>query len=191
MTVSKPQLRAKALSQRRALSTDQRLSFSLEIEKRLLEHLKENITETHHLLTYRALAEEVDTTTLFETPPCPIYAPRMHGGKDMHWFEITEGTNWITGSFGILEPENGSDWNHEHGSTILLCPLVGFDRSGSRLGMGKGCFDRWLEKFQNRIDTIIGLAFSCQELPSIPVEPHDIPLQTIITEKEIITCLTT
>jgi len=191
MSASKPQLRTEALFKRRALSADQRDRFSLEIESLLFEHLKESITADHHLLAYRALPEEVDTTALFETPPCHIYAPRMHGSKDMHWLRVTEKTKWISGRFGILEPEDGTDWNHEHGSAILLCPLVGFDRKGNRLGMGKGCFDRWLGRFQPRIDAIVGLAFSCQELPFIPVESHDIPLQTIITEKEVISCPTT
>ncbi|MDT8376736.1 MAG: 5-formyltetrahydrofolate cyclo-ligase [Mariprofundaceae bacterium] len=191
MTASKSQLRTEALARRRALSADQRNSFSLEIERRLFEHLKQSITEEHHLLAYRALSEEVDTTALFMTPPCHIYAPRMHGGRDMHWLGVTEKTNWISGAFGIPEPESGPDWNHEQGSAILLCPMVGFDRKGNRLGMGKGCFDRWLEQFQSRIDSVIGLAFSCQELPAIPAEAHDIPLQTIITEKEIISCPTT
>jgi len=191
MTTTKSQLRIEALAKRRALSIDKRKGFSQEIERRLFKHLKASITEDHHLLAYRALSEEADTAALFEAPPCHIYAPRMHGGEDMHWLEVTCETSWISGTFGILEPENGSDWNHEHGSAILLCPMVGFDRSGNRLGMGKGCFDRWLEKFQPRIDTIIGLAFSCQELTAIPAESHDIPLQTIITEKEIISCPTT
>lgn len=191
MTVLKNQLRTESLARRQALSSGKRNRLSLEIEGLLVEHLKEIITEEHHLLAYRALPDEVDTTALFETPPCHIYAPRMHGSKDMHWLQVNEKTNWISGSFGILEPESGSDWNHEYGSAILLCPLVGFDRRGNRLGMGKGCFDRWLERFQSRIDSIIGLAFSCQELPAIPVESHDIPLHTIITEKEVISCPTT
>ncbi len=191
MTATKSQLRIEALAKRRALSINERKRFSLEIEQRLFDHLKEDLTEAHHLLAYRALPEEVDTAALFATPPCRIYAPRMHGGEDMHWLEVTRETAWISGTFGIPEPESGSDWNHEHGSAILLCPLVGFDRTGNRLGMGKGCFDRWLERFQSRIDSVIGLAFSCQELPSIPSESHDIPLQTIITEKEIISCPTT
>jgi 5-formyltetrahydrofolate cyclo-ligase len=112
----------------------------------------------------------------------------MHGGEDMHWLGVTKNTTWIRGTFGILEPENGPDWADEATPAILLCPLVGFDRSGNRLGMGRGCFDRWLEKFQHRIDAIIGLAFSCQEVAAVPVEDHDIPLHAIITEKEVISC---
>lgn len=188
VTLSKQQLRTDALAARRDLTTDLKQHYSLAIEQRLFAHLKAHAPENHHLLAYRALPDEVDTAALFESPPCRIYAPRMHGREEMHWLGITESTTWIRGSFGILEPANGPDWSDEIGSTVLLCPLVGFDRNGNRLGMGKGCFDRWLSKFQHRIDAMIGLAFSCQELASIPAEPHDIPLNTIITEKELITC---
>lgn len=188
MTTSKHQLRTHALAKRRELATDLKQRYSLEIENQLFKHLKITAPLNHHLLAYRSLPEEVDTAKLFATPPCQIYAPRMHGRNDMHWFGVTKNTIWTKGTFGILEPESGPDWSDETSSAILLCPLVGFDRAGNRLGMGRGCFDRWLEKFQHRIDSIIGLAFSCQELPSIPTEPHDVPLQTIITEKEIISC---
>ncbi|MES0372505.1 MAG: 5-formyltetrahydrofolate cyclo-ligase [Mariprofundaceae bacterium] len=188
MTASKQQLRTRALAKRRELTTDLKQHYSQDIEMRLFSHLEEIAPENHHLLVYRSLPDEVDTASLFATPPCLIYAPRMHGRDDMHWLGITKNTVWIEGRFGILEPESGPDWSDETNSTILLCPLVGFDRTGNRLGMGRGCFDRWLEKFQHRIDSIIGLAFSCQELPDIPAQPHDIPLQTIITEKEIISC---
>ncbi|MDX8403807.1 MAG: 5-formyltetrahydrofolate cyclo-ligase [Mariprofundaceae bacterium] len=188
MTHSKQQLRTTALANRRGLSELLRQRSSLEIEHRLFEYLKNSAPDNHHLLAYRALPDEVDTTALFANPPCRIYAPRMHEREDMHWFSVTENTTWIKGRFDIMEPEQGADWAEETDPAILLMPLVGFDRSGNRLGMGKGCFDRWLSKYQHRINTIIGLAFSCQEITSIPVEAHDIPLQIIITEKEIISC---
>lgn len=188
MNTPKHQLRMLALANRKELAIELKQQYSLEIERRLFEHLNKTAPENHHLLAYRSLPEEVDTTKLFASPPCQIYAPRMHGRDDMHWLGITDNTTWIEGTFGIQEPQNGHDWSDENSPAILLCPLVGFDRTGNRLGMGKGCFDRWLEKFQHRIDSIIGLAFSCQELPDIPAEPHDVPLQTIITEKEIISC---
>ncbi|PJC70988.1 MAG: 5-formyltetrahydrofolate cyclo-ligase, partial [Zetaproteobacteria bacterium CG_4_8_14_3_um_filter_59_5] len=70
----------------------------------------------------------------------------------------------------------------------LLCPLVGFDRCGNRLGMGKGCFDRWLDGMKNHILLGVGLAFACQECPRIPAEAHDMPLDIIITEGETIAC---
>jgi len=186
----KPQLRLDALTRRRNLSDELKQQYSLDIERRLLGHLTVNAPDNHHLLAYRSLPDEVDTAAIFDNTPCQIYAPRMHGRNEMHWFGITKETEWLKGTFGIEEPASGPDWADEESPAILLCPLVGFDRAGNRLGMGKGCFDRWLDAHQHRITEIIGLAFSCQELASIPNEPHDIPLNTIITEKEVISCQT-
>ncbi|MFC1536975.1 5-formyltetrahydrofolate cyclo-ligase [Pseudomonadota bacterium] len=188
LIIDKQQLRLNALESRRSLSTELKLQYSVEIERHLLSHLKYNAPDNHHLLAYRSLPDEVDTAAIFANTPCQIYAPRMHGRSDMHWFGITEHTEWLKGPFGIDEPAHGPDWADEESPAILLCPLVGFDRNGNRLGMGKGCFDRWLNRHQGRITEIIGLAFSCQELSAIPVESHDIPLHTIITEKEVISC---
>lgn len=185
---SKQQLRTRALAVRSELPPELKRQYSLAIEKRLFHYLRESAPDEHHLLAYRALPDEVDTAALFASPPCTIYAPRMHGREDMHWLGVGSETSWITGAFGILEPESGPDWADEKSPAVLLCPLVAFDRKGNRLGMGKGCFDRWLEKYRSRMDLIIGLAFSCQEIDAIPAEAHDIPLHTVITEKEVIAC---
>lgn len=186
----KQQLRLDALARRRDLSDELKHQYSLDIERHLFSYLKCNAPDNHHLLAYRALPDEVDTARIFTAPPCRIYAPRVHGRNDMHWLGITGKTHWLKGTFGIEEPVDGPDWADEESPAILLCPLVGFDRSGNRLGMGKGCFDRWLAEHRHRITEIIGLAFSCQELAAIPNEAHDIPLHTIITEKEVISCQT-
>jgi len=106
----------------------------------------------------------------------------------MHWLRILPDSLWHHGSFNISEPDQGELWQAETGTTILICPLVGFDRTGNRLGMGKGFFDRWLERHRQDIDILIGLAFTCQEVPHIPAEAHDIPLDAIITEKGWISC---
>jgi 5-formyltetrahydrofolate cyclo-ligase len=68
---------------------------------------------------------------------------------------------------------------------MALCfvPMVAFDPDGFRLGQGKGYYDRFLEKFQGHK---VGVGFSWQEAAGhIPVEPHDQPLETIVTERGI------
>lgn len=184
----KQQLRSHALFVRSELAPELKQQYSLEIERSLFLHLKSDAPDDHHLLTYRSLPDEVDTAALFASPPCTLYAPRMHGRNEMHWLRVTPETEWVRGAFGIPEPAGGEDWAIEESPAVLLCPLVGFDRAGNRLGMGKGCFDRWLAQHRHRIDAVIGLAFSCQELEKIPAEAHDIPLDTIITEREVIRC---
>lgn len=66
----------------------------------------------------------------------------------------------------------------------LLIPLLAFDRRGGRLGYGGGYYDRTLEAFRKagRRVLAVGVAFAAQEMNDLPVEPHDQPLDWVITE---------
>ena len=65
---------------------------------------------------------------------------------------------------------------------VLFVPLVSFT-TGARLGQGGGHYDRWLA---DHPDTVaIGLAWDCQLVDALPIEPHDIPLTAIITPTRI------
>lgn len=66
--------------------------------------------------------------------------------------------------------------------TIILLPLVGFDRSGNRLGQGAGHYDRALERLPDALR--IGIAWSVQEAENIPADTWDVPLDAILTERE-------
>jgi 5-formyltetrahydrofolate cyclo-ligase len=67
---------------------------------------------------------------------------------------------------------------------ILLVPLAVFDGQGQRIGYGAGHYDRAIARLHagGKQPVLIGVAFDCQETPSIPAEPHDVPLHAILTE---------
>lgn len=65
---------------------------------------------------------------------------------------------------------------------LLLCPLLGFDRSGGRIGQGGGHFDRHFAAHPAALR--VGIAWSVQEVDTIPLEPHDLPLDAVLTEQE-------
>ncbi|PZM07642.1 5-formyltetrahydrofolate cyclo-ligase [Rhizobium tubonense] len=67
---------------------------------------------------------------------------------------------------------------------IMLVPLSAFDRTGHRIGYGAGHYDRAIDRlWQKGLDPqLIGIAFDCQEVPSVPAEPHDVRLDAILTE---------
>ena len=187
-STSKQAQRDEALRYRKALSVHQRKEYSQTILSSLQQYLENQDPQTECLLTYHALPSEVDANALLQQSGFQIYAPVTHHHEHMEWHRVSSSTQWSTGSFGILEPDSGDLWHAQAGTSTLICPLAAFDRRGSRLGMGKGCFDYWLGRHRQSIQQIVGLAFSCQEVASIPVEGHDMPMDCIITEKEIIEC---
>ena len=66
--------------------------------------------------------------------------------------------------------------------TLLCVPLVGFDAAGYRLGYGGGYYDRTLASLAPRPRTI-GIGYACTRLDTIHPQPHDIPLDRILTEE--------
>lgn len=70
---------------------------------------------------------------------------------------------------------------------ILLMPLSAFDRLGGRVGYGRGYYDRAVAGLRaaGRFPRLIGIAFSVQEVAAVPMEPHDAPLDMIVTERDV------
>ena len=96
----------------------------------------------------------------------------------------------VAGAFGILEPETAlRDMPGRAASPdelqLVVVPGVAFDRSGNRLGHGKGFYDRLLGQIASRV-TKVALAFDCQIIDSIPSQPHDIAMDIVLTPTEII-----
>ncbi len=185
--VSKQSLRQQIMERRQSLSEQQRDDFSQRICQRLHQLLQTRFPDSSTLLCYVSMPSEAGTQRILTWPDYRRFVPRVHEHTRMHWLQIDEKTRWQLSAWGVQEPCDGPSWQASQGG-ILLCPLTAFDRAGSRLGMGKGCFDMWLAQHRQHLEAVIGLAFSCQEVAHIPVESHDIPMQFVITEKETITC---
>lgn len=62
---------------------------------------------------------------------------------------------------------------------VMFCPLLGFSAAGGRIGYGAGFYDRWLAEHPPAL--AIGLAWDCQLVDDLPIEPHDIMLHAVIT----------
>jgi 5-formyltetrahydrofolate cyclo-ligase len=99
--------------------------------------------------------------------------------------EITDLSELMLGHFGILEPKPECIRPISlQKAQIILVPVVAWDEIGYRIGHGMGYFDIALEPLKGNLS--VGLAFEAQQVDSIPVEPHDIPLKMIISEKRIL-----
>ena len=107
--------------------------------------------------------------------------PKIVG--DVLEFVIPESTAWDLNEYQIREPKNGQKIEISQLNGILI-PGVAFDRKGHRLGSGKGYFDKTLKGYKGKK---VGVAYSVQISKSdLPAEPHDITMNVIVTETEII-----
>lgn len=88
-----------------------------------------------------------------------------------------------------LEPNEHTCRRPASALDVLYIPLLGFDKTGARLGQGGGFYDRTLAELP-RSTSVVGLAYDCQEVEKIPTEPHDQRLDLILTESRTLYCRT-
>lgn len=67
---------------------------------------------------------------------------------------------------------------------VVIVPVVGFDRAGHRLGYGGGYFDRTLGAMQHG-PYVVGVAYSEAAIPTIYPQPHDVPMNVVVTEQDV------
>ena len=83
--------------------------------------------------------------------------------------------------YGIPEPKSKMIVT----PSILLIPMVAFDKKLNRLGYGGGYYDRFLKKYEKKNIIKIGLAISCQEVKKVPSNSFDKRMDYILTEKKL------
>lgn len=88
----------------------------------------------------------------------------------------TESTIMKRGFWSIPVPADGPEVIPD----VVLAPLVGWDMAGYRLGYGGGYFDRTLAHLSSPL--AIGVGLDAARLPTIFPQPHDMPMQIIVTE---------
>lgn len=107
--------------------------------------------------------------------------PCLQEDGSMIYRHYTRGDPLEKRSFGLLEPFHKVP---EVRPTLILTPLLAFDRTGNRLGYGKGHYDRAIARLRESGRAFVcGLAFQGQEIDAVPAEPHDIPLDWVVTER--------
>lgn len=142
------------------------------------------------LAGYFGIRGEIDLTDLLEQQAAAgtrIAMPILdrHRPGSMHFRAWSPGTPLCRNAFGIPEPCHDAPrvWRRE--LDAVLVPLVAFDASGHRLGMGGGYYDRY---FAPRLRStgmrprLIGIAHAFQQVPRLERQPWDVPLDAVITE---------
>lgn len=131
---------------------------------------------------YDALVDEASIRRLvhrLEGEGVHVAFPRVEG--DRLAFAVTPPAALVPAPFGLREPPPEIPETPPEALDLFLVPGVGFDRSGGRIGYGRGYYDRALTEAGPRA-LRIGVAFDRQVEPRIPLEAHDVRLDGLVTE---------
>jgi 5-formyltetrahydrofolate cyclo-ligase len=138
------------------------------------------------ILLYASLPEEVPTDAIAARArvggQAVVYPRCLPEGREMTLHPVVSEEELTTiGRFGIREPASHCPTTDLSDVDLAVIPGLAWDRSGNRLGRGAGYYDRLLASPAFRAFRC-GLFFSIQELPTIPADPWDRPLDAVVTE---------
>ncbi|HEX2864963.1 MAG TPA: 5-formyltetrahydrofolate cyclo-ligase [Deinococcales bacterium] len=132
------------------------------------------------VLGYRAFRSEPSLEALPETHPHLAWAvtrTRRDGTLSLHPWESAA----AHGPMGFLEPPPDAPVLTPASIALALVPGLAFDPSGTRLGYGKGCFDRLLPQLPAASPTV-GITRAALVVPELPREPWDVPVKWLLTD---------
>ncbi len=188
---SPTQIRNRIRASRRALDPEVRLAKSVEICNRLAE--LDSFKSARHVAAYLAFDGEADPMELMISSVDRgkhVYLPIIVGQSEPLVFAPwTRSTTLVKNRFDILEPEvDQADLITADKLDLVVCPLVAFDETLNRIGVGGGYYDRTFAFVNQAADDkqvqLVGFAFELQKLDSIEPKPWDVRLDAVVTESQ-------
>lgn len=187
----KKDVRNAMIKRRESLSKESVKEKSLAIHQRLIE--MRAWKDASHMMTYLDFRNEVETVSLIQSffqqgkhAYIPVTNPKDYTLTVSELKDLEQDLR--VANFGLLEPKKEALRPTDPKKLdLVIVPGVAFDRDGHRIGFGAGYYDRFLP--QLRKDTVLlSLVYDFQLIPKVPREPHDISVDWILTESELIQC---
>lgn len=181
----KKQLRAHYKQLRKNMPLEDRLLCDQAVTDSFLESsFYKNCDE---LLIYVSFDIEVDTINIIKQALTEktVFCPRCVSGTNiMQFYRIDSFDCLVSGSYGILEPSTDLPMQTQFSeNAVCVVPGLSFDRSGHRLGFGKGFYDRFLCDFSG---VKVGLCYDGCCCESLPHDSYDICVDHLITESRCV-----
>jgi 5-formyltetrahydrofolate cyclo-ligase len=141
------------------------------------------------VMVYLHMAHELSVDAAAEaawadgkTVLAPKFSVRRREMVGVRIDSLTEGL--VPGDYGIREPAAWDPWPVGE-IDLVVVPGLAFDRRGNRLGRGAGLYDRFLASPQRRA-LACGAAFAEQLVDRLPAQPHDVPLNLLGTDRQVL-----
>jgi len=184
MSEEKARIRDILRKRKDAMVPEDRLKKSLAITRHLMKIIKPGET----VMVFTSKEKEVNTKplilALFEKKNPVVVPIIVKEDVSLRLSYLKDFAALVPSTFGVPEPIGSEIPAEPSNVDTIILPMLGFDRTGGRIGYGAGYYDRFLSKHENLRK--IGVAFACQEMASLPVDENDIRMDSIITEEGIV-----
>ena len=193
---SRQEIRKFVRERRRSLTARERECYSQLLAKKIAK--SRWFLNSQHIAFYIANDGELDLLPIMETAwamkkHCylPILSPAFQ--RHLYFGRYEPDDSLILNQFTIPEPDLGPrHWVTGRGLDLVLTPLVAFDNSGNRLGMGGGYYDKTFAYLRHHASwhrpRLVGVAYDFQEVHSLDNASWDVPLNMIATPERLIQC---
>jgi 5-formyltetrahydrofolate cyclo-ligase len=184
MREEKSRIRQILRERKNAMTPEERLTKSRAISGHLMPLIRDNET----VMAYTSKEMEVNTVPIIRSlldRNIPVIVPIIvKEDISLRLSYLRDFAALVPSTFGVPEPIGSEIPARGEDVDTIILPMLGFDRSGGRIGYGAGYYDRFLEKFPSLRK--IGIAFACQEIEKLPLDPTDVRMDHIITEEGIV-----
>ncbi len=182
--LSKESLRRAALDARKAFVRTLSDADRALLEQQLAEHLTSFYAEASVVGGYAPLGSEISPLVAMEEARAVgriVAFPAFdHPAKP---FRFRAGDPTQAGPFGILQPKRTAPVVEPD---LILVPLIAIDAHGTRLGRGKGHYDRALVRLKKSGARLIGVGWAIQRLvEAIPADEWDVPLDAFASPEGV------
>lgn len=195
MSLSKNELRKQLQTIRKAISETEQQSAAQKLCD--LACQQSFFKAASKIAVYWPHDGEIDTHLLLNSileqdKHCYLPVLCLKNRQTLAFAEYTRETPLIKNRYGIPEPEIVYATPIEMDSLdLIFVPLLGFDSQGRRLGRGGGFYDATFAELRRlhpkKWPKIVGLAYACQQVATIPIDKWDWHLDAVITEQQLLT----
>ena len=185
LQIKKDEIRKQILEKRNNLS-------SKEVDKKselIIENLAPYLKNAQNIMIFMDMKNEVRITKLIELyPEKNFFISKIVNSKnrEMKINKYNE-NELVLHKFGYYE-SSSDDFYDEKILDIVIVPALAFDSSKNRIGFGGGYYDTFLNKVRgkNKNTLFIGVCYDFQMIEEVPIEGHDITLDLVINESEVL-----
>lgn len=182
--MTKKECRQKYLKIRNEIPASQKAEFDKILTDKILS-LPE-FESAQCVLLFASVGSEVDTWGVFSE--CirqnkKVYFPKCIDEGNMEFFRAASKNDFTVGKYGIPEPTSDEKYTFHSKDDLSLIPALAVGKDFSRLGYGKGYYDRFLKNFKG---ISVCPIYSEQLCESVPTDEFDIPPKIIITPTDLI-----